>query len=208
MQHKIVIFLIFSLVLFIFVLGDVDQKIIFKQKCNKSGGQLLDPIDKNGKKICIMSENIKFAPKDQTEITITFNNVNINEIDVKSNQLTISMEINITWAEERLLLDKNWIFLKYKYHNIIWSPEFSLKTFDVLSKTKRILFNESSTKSISALKSFNLETTRKCRMDFEYFPFDKQECSFNILFFEVGIFRYIYIITKVLNFYSSLKYFL
>ena len=188
MRLFVVKLLIFSLVLVIFLLEhcNADQKT-FKQ-CKETDGQLLDPKDKKGKKICILSEDsedIKFAPEDPTEITITFNNVNVDEIVDKSNQLTISMQIKFTWAEDRLLLKQNGISVKGEFiKNRIWSPEITLKTSDFSSKTtlKFVKDSHNDDSSKSALKSFNLEITRKCHMDFQSFPFDNHECIF-----EVGI---------------------
>ena len=192
MRLFVVKLLIFSL-LIIFVLGvDNDQKS-FKQKCNKASGYLLDPKDVKAKKICIVSEDIKSVPsEDKTEATITFNNVNVDDIDVKSNQLTISMEIRITWAEKRLLLNKKSISVnRKKYQNKIWSPEFTFRTSDSLTKLKLIFSkdsNDDDDSSISAIKSFNIETTRKCHMDFQSFPFDKQECIFEVNLFKTLVF--------------------
>ena len=188
MMRLLVIKLLIFLLLIIFLLEycnaqkkweKIDQ---FKQKCNDAGGKILDPKDGKAKKICI-PEDIKSAPEDPTEVTITFNNVNVHEINIKSHKLIISMEIDITWDEKRLLLGKKQIFVKSNLQNRIWSPKISLRTSDFSSKTKLKFFKDSpNDNSKSAFKSFNLETKRKCNMKFQSFPFDKQECIFEVNF--------------------------
>ena len=165
--------------------GNISEKILkiqqFEKECkDEHSGEILDPKKPT---ICILNhQDVQSAPDDPTEITIMVNNVNVNEIDIKSNQLTISMEINITWSEERLLLaTPKYKLIKIKDNDLdrIWSPQFALRISDISTMTK-VGISKDYKNSTFASNIFNLEAVRKCQMDFQFFPFDKQECIFGV----------------------------
>ena len=153
-----------------------ENAVDFEQKCtNEHQGELLDPT------VCILNQkNVQSAPNDPTEISISINNIHVNEIDVKSNQISMSMEIAITWSEERLLMATQ-IMYKWKFLDLdsIWSPEIVVGKYDIPTMTA-VAIRKDYKNSTIALELIELEAARKCQMDFQFFPFDKHECIFEV----------------------------
>ena len=151
-------------------------------------GILLDP---SRPMICIPKEHMFYIQSPPShdpppEITIELFRVQIIEIDMKLNQLTVNMGFKIDWIDdERFVLvtpANQWILIKEAdIQQRIWSPEIDIGIGLVTQKSQRhkLLLAKDSEKNNSTklIMSYNLFTVVKCSMNVEKFPFDKQNCS-------------------------------
>ena len=160
----------------------------FKKNCRENGGESF------GKdKVCVPHQytyTIKLLPKPpQNEISITLSRVQITEIGDKLGQLTLIMDLEVQWKDDRMQLVKEQvpIFLSNEDQNNIWSPLYRIGT-DLISHNKQgddevVLMKEyvnNQSYVISVQKMTYLSATFKCEMDFRNFPFDKHNCTFEV----------------------------
>ena len=125
---------------------------------------------------------MQMAPKPPSnEISIVLSNVQITEIADKLGQMTILMDLEVNWFDNRLklIMEKVPTFLDNEDHKQIWSPRFRIGT-DLVSHQKQMddefilqqYKNETSVRKISFVSA-----TIKCEMDLHSFPFDNHECK-------------------------------
>ena len=145
------------------------------------------------------------GPHNKTKIDIELSSVEINDFDVKMQQFTIRVDLEINWSETRLLLANSSLvngWLKTSnYH--AWSPQIDIKSvviseswiknkieveMDYQSEVSKwcqygcdlidlIYFL---VQSSSAKMTFSLTTIVKCNMNFEMFPFDSHICKLKV----------------------------
>ena len=153
--------------------------------------------EKNSEYLCIPTEylgTIRNAPKTSSEnlIDVHMNNIQIIKIDDKSQQIYLSMEMEISWCDQRL----NWssetvdTAKNILLGDLLWVPDFRIKNETTLyeyrlkgSATKiydvKKIPNSS---TVCLLQKSKFRATVFCEMLFGKFPFDNQLCNF-----EVGI---------------------
>ena len=139
-------------------------------------------------KICVRQKHkykIKMAPKPPSnEISIVLSNVQITEIADKLGQMTILMDLEVNWFDNRMKLvrEKVPIFLGNDDQNQMWSPRFRIGT-DLVSHRKQMddefilqqYKNQTSVRKVSYVSA-----TIKCEMEFHSFPFDNHHCTFKV----------------------------
>ena len=153
--------------------------------------------ENNSMYLCIPTEylgTIRNAPKTSSEnlIDVHMNNIQIIKIDDKSQQIYLSMEMEISWCDQRL----NWssetvdTAKNILLGDLLWVPDFRIKNETTLyeyrlkgSVTKiydvKKIPNSS---TVCLLQKSKFRATVFCEMLFGKFPFDNQLCNF-----EVGI---------------------
>ena len=165
----------------------------FKRDCKVNGGLVL-----GNKEICVPYENqfnMRNAPNPQEEegstqnkIEIEMFHVQIIEIDDKLRQMTLIMTLNIEWFDDRvkLVLPNVPLFLYKEGQTRVWSPEFIIGS-NLVSQTKNglkedaTLYGFEEDRKNNQTRGFSYSDFRAtvfCKMDFTYFPFDKQSCEF------------------------------
>ena len=139
-------------------------------------------------KVCVPKKHkhkMQMAPKPPSnEISIVLSNVQITEIADKLGQMTILMDLEVNWFDNRLklIMEKVPTFLDNEDHKQIWSPRFRIGT-DLVSHQKQMddefilqqYKNETSVRKISFVSA-----TIKCEMDLHSFPFDNHECKIEV----------------------------
>ena len=154
--------------------------------------------ENNSMYLCIPTEylgTIRDAPKASSEIDVHMNNIQIIKIDDKSQQISLSMEMEIFWCDQRikwlsetvdsakniLLGDQLWVpDLRIKNETTIYEYELkgsATKIYDV----KKI----PNSAMVCLLQKSKFRATVFCEMLFGKFPFDNQMCNF-----EVGIYKF------------------
>ena len=160
----------------------------FTRNCSENGGESLGKA-----KICIPHQytyNIKLSPKgSQNDVSIELSNIQITEIGDKLGQLTLIMDLEVHWNDNRIQLIKENvpIFLSNEDQNHIWSPQFRIGT-DLISHNKQgddeiILIKEylsNQSYVVSAHKLTYLSTTFKCEMNLKDYPFDYHNCTIEV----------------------------
>ena len=143
------------------------------------------------------------SPPNKTKIDIEMSAVEIIDFDVKMQQFTIRVDLEINWSETRLLLANSSLvngWLKTSnYH--AWSPQIDIQSVVIsvswIKKHKievKMDYQSEASKwcqygcdlidliyffvqSSSVKMTFSLTTTVKCSMDFDMFPFDSHICK-------------------------------
>ena len=149
-------------------------------ECIQEKGEVLS----NGK-VCIPKEYKEWmqyrpiARNMKTKLSITLSNIQI--IEIGTNEITISMNKRIKWADYRLTFGVAKVLLSVEDQKQIWSPKIIIGT-NLISETKKaeeidvVFWNLKH----SLLKTFNLITTVRCEMNFLTFPFDSQTCNIEV----------------------------
>ena len=128
--------------------------------------------------------NPDFGNKTKLNIDI----VNLQIIGIGSHALTLSMDMIVTWLENRLLMNVPFnqiAYIKRVDQKNIWSAEIFVAKDKVLERREneefgfmrlpRYLGNNDFGK-----KKFYLYTKVTCAMDFENFPFDNHVCNLEV----------------------------
>jgi hypothetical protein len=124
-----------------------------------------------------------------------FHIFDIQEVDDMKQTLSISMYFIIKWLEPRLIINeaaKDWNDLNYgltdtvdiapEYLKYFWNPD--LEIYGMESFNSKTILKEMS--SLKILKTHHIEymarvdITISCRMSFDQYPLDHQECPFRI----------------------------
>ena len=157
--------------------------------------------EKNSEYLCIPTEylgTIRDAPKASSEIDVHMNNIQIIKIDDKTQQISLSMEMEIFWCDQRI----KWLSETVdSAKNILlgdqlWVPELRIKNETTLyeyglkgSATKiydlKKIPNSSTDGGVCLLQKSRFRAIVFCEMLFGRFPFDNQNCNF-----EVSIYKF------------------
>ena len=104
-------------------------------------------------------------------------------INIGMHTMRISMSLNITWEDHRLLVipGSRFIYLSAKDQKKIWSPRIAIVT-NIMSQKKEEeeFIVKNNTGSALASKIFILNTLVKCEMEFQNFPFDQHTCNLEV----------------------------
>ena len=119
-------------------------------------------------------------------IEASFNFIRILKVYDKESTITLSLELNLKWRDDRLIFLKDvtqsLIKLPSSIQNEIWIPDifiFGLHKVNQLELTKKFIYMyQSNATHLIFTNDFEIEMF--CNMTFEYFPFDSQICDFLI----------------------------
>ena len=151
---------------------------------------LLIPVS-NCKKTCTDSiclpENYKKdeAPYKNKPCTIetTFNFIRVLKVNDKDSTITLSLELNLKWRDNRLMFEKNVTQALTKLPSTvqkkIWIPDafiFGLHGVNQLELTRKFVYMyQTNTTDLIFTDAFEIDIF--CKMSFENFPFDSQKCD-------------------------------
>lgn len=174
----------------------IDDYDNFTKICKENGGASF-----GNDKICIPHQNtynIKLSPKPpENDLSMTLSRIQITEIGDKLGQIMLIMDLDVRWKDNRIQLvkEKVPIFLSNEDQNHIWSPRFRIGT-DLISNHKQgddevVLMKEylKNQSHVTAYRKTYLSTTFICEMDFQNFPFDKQNCTLEVSIFQILVFQ-------------------
>ena len=141
-------------------------------------------------------------PPNKTNIDVKMFSVEVIDIDVKLQQFTIRMDLEINWSEKRLLLRNShlvngWIQTK---PSLVWSPQIAIRSVVSESRSEKLLEVKMDSQSVisewnwynkylihlrqsfSAKMTTSLNMTVKCSMELEMFPSETHICKLEVSF--------------------------
>ena len=152
--------------------------------------------ENNSEYLCIPTEylgTIRDAPKAFSEIDVYLNNIQVIKIDDKSQQISLSMEMEIYWCDQRIkwLSDTVDTAKNILLGEQLWVPDLRIKNETTIyeyelkgSATKiydlKKIPNSSTDGGVCLLQKSRFRATVFCEMSFGRFPFDNQVCNFEV----------------------------
>ena len=119
-------------------------------------------------------------------IEANFNFIRILKVNDRDSTITLSLELNLKWRDDRLIFSKNitqsLIKLPPSIQNALWIPDifiFGLHRVNQLELTQKFVYMyQANATDLVFTDAFEIDMF--CNMTFKYFPFDSQNCDFLI----------------------------
>ena len=183
-------------------------QLVFLMNCNAQSvkvyeGNALEWLQWNEIAIPTGTKNFTITapnkPPNKTEIDIEMFNVEIIQFDVRMQQFTIKMDLEINWPEKRLKLINSSLVNGWMKAPLAWSPQIDIRS-GLVSESRKSELIEVKTdsepevsywhydetfkfffeQSSLAKMTFSLTTTINCNMDFEMSPTDNHTCKLEV----------------------------
>ena len=144
--------------------------------------------------LCFPQDYLASTPpegEELPELTFSFEDVDIIGIELQKQGLLASFDYHVSWFDNRIKFSKN-----FKGNDVIatdimkkfWIPPIKIQrvidvdSFPVLGDVNIFWVSQEYSPNTTFNYKSALKVETACEMDFEYFPFDQQNCPIMVIF--------------------------